>query len=142
MRWLLCAGMVLACVAGLRAGEENSYVGAKKCMPCHIKEYKSWNETKMSKAFQTIANEADKEKCYKCHTTGYGKPGGFKDPDSTPNLQNVQCESCHGPGAAHMAVKTEDKEGKKKSIVLKPNTCNDCHNPHVRDTTKAAKEAK
>jgi hypothetical protein len=28
--------------------------------------------------------------CYACHTTGYGKPGGFTSPEETPHLKKMQ----------------------------------------------------
>ena len=115
------------------------YVGAKKCMMCHYKQYKTWQKTSMSKAYKLIANESDKGKCYKCHTTGYGQPGGFKDPASTPALEGVQCESCHGPGSEHMAVDMTNKVKKRATIVVVPTDCSKCHNPHVRDKAAAAR---
>jgi len=96
----------------------------------------------MAKSYEQIANEPDKEKCYKCHTTGYGQPGGFKDPDSTPNLKGVQCAYCHGPGSEHLAVKSTDKAKKRATIKQNPDSCNNCHNPHVSDKAAAARAGK
>lgn len=118
------------------------YVGVKKCKMCHFKQYKAWEKTRMSKAYERIANEPDKEKCYECHTTGYGHPGGFKDPESTPNLEGVQCESCHGPGSEHLAVKMTDKAKKRATIKRYPTSCSNCHNPHVQNKAAAAREKK
>ncbi|NOX96714.1 MAG: hypothetical protein GXO98_01345 [Nitrospirae bacterium] len=118
------------------------YVGAKKCMMCHFKQYKTWQKTDMSKAYKLIANESDKEKCYKCHTTGYDRPGGFKDSASTPGLEGVQCESCHGPGSEHMAVPMSDKAKKRATIEVVPKDCSSCHNPHVSDKAAAARAGK
>lgn len=45
----------LASVPALADGESSySYVGSKKCKLCHIKEYKSWEATKMAKAFDIL----------------------------------------------------------------------------------------
>ena len=50
------------------------------------------------------------EGCLKCHTTGFGKPGGFKSIAETSNLANVQCEGCHGPGSEYAKVMKENKK--------------------------------
>ena len=52
--------------------------------------------------------------CLRCHTTGYGKPGGFKSLEETPKLINVQCEGCHGPGGEFSAFMKKNHEGMEK----------------------------
>ena len=106
------------------AGRE--YVGAKKCKACHLKQYKSWEQTKMATSFENLKpgmkEEAKKKagldpgkdytqdtNCVRCHTTGYGK-GGYVSMDKTPNLANVQCESCHGPGGDYRVIMKKNKE--------------------------------
>ncbi len=43
-----------AAALGQTAGAEHAYVGAKKCKACHLKEFNSWSETKMSKVFELL----------------------------------------------------------------------------------------
>ena len=119
--------LALAAVAANAA----EYVGASKCKACHLKEYKSWKKTLMADSFENLkaGAKADAKKkagldpdkdythdegCLKCHTTGYGKPGGFVSIEKTPKLAGVQCEGCHGPGSEYSAVmKKNQKEWKK-----------------------------
>jgi len=56
-----------------------------------------------------------------CHTTGGVTRGGFTDAKTTPELANVQCEECHGPGVAHAA------EPKKGFGATGEETCRGCH---------------
>ncbi|HQH73102.1 MAG TPA: multiheme c-type cytochrome, partial [bacterium] len=70
-------------------GEENkdadkiAFVGASKCKMCHnLKKfgmfYDDWMQEKHAKAMDVLKDEEKKNpECLKCHTTGYGKPGGF-----------------------------------------------------------------
>lgn len=147
------------------AGEGGSYtyVGSGACKKCHIKEHKSWAATKMGKAFETLkpgqAKEA-KEKfkldpnkdyskdatCVKCHVTGHGKPGGYAIPaegneqaaKDSAKLENVGCESCHGPGSEYIKVFEEITKSKRKYKVdelykvglakIEASTCTACHN--------------
>jgi len=140
---MLTVGFILSWgISFAGPSSQAEYVGAKKCKMCHIKQYKAWEKIDMAKAYERIANEPDKEKCYKCHTTGYGQPSGFKDLEATPNLKGVQCESCHGPGSEHLAVKATDKAKKKATIKPRPTSCSNCHNPHVSDKAAAAREKK
>lgn len=151
---ILAVGVALAMSA--RAGAEgHSYVGARKCKACHLKEYNSWAETKMAKSFDDLRPgdrveaktkaKLDPNKdyttdatCLACHTTGYGKPGGFVDMATTPDLAGVQCEMCHGPGGTfiqkeHMSL--QNKEYKKAELVkvglvgqITKAQCEGCHN--------------
>jgi len=107
-----------------------SYVGVKKCKACHIKQYKSWKKTAMADSFEKlkagVAADAKKKagldpnkdythdaKCLKCHTTGYGKDGGFKSIEDTPKLAGVQCEGCHGPGSEYRKLMKKNKKFKR-----------------------------
>ena len=157
---LLCCFVFLA---GVSLAGEDAYVGNKKCKMCHMKESKSWSETKMANAYEILkpGERAEQKKaagldpdkdyttdaeCLKCHTTGYGKAGGFVDIESTPRLVGVGCEMCHGAGgtytkAEHMSLK--NKEYKKADLVavgmvdtVTVAQCNTCHNtesPFVGD---------
>jgi hypothetical protein len=114
-----------------------SYVGMSACKPCHEKEFKAFTGfAKKSSSFQSI-NRLRKEltaeeikACYLCHTTGYGKPGGFVNEQLTPDLKNAGCEVCHGPGEFH--VKTQDPKDIKGDL-----TEQDCEVCHTSERVKA-----
>lgn len=105
------------------------YVGPKKCKMCHIKRYKSWEKTKMAKAFEILKPGAKAEaktklkfdpqkdytkdaKCLACHTTGFNLPGGYKIPKEGDLAATKQaklnegttCEACHGPGSKFLPL--------------------------------------
>ncbi len=154
--------MLLVAVAGA-SESEHSYVGTKNCKKCHIKEWKSWSETKMAQTFevlkpgeraeQKVAAGLDPQKdytkdpeCISCHVTGYGKPGGFESEETTPELLGVGCEMCHGPGGTYTQegyMTLKNKEYKKESLVavgmvgeITEAQCKVCHNtesPFVGD---------
>jgi formate-dependent nitrite reductase cytochrome c552 subunit len=121
---------------------EYEYVGSKKCKKCHMKEHKSWAETKMGQAFNVLkpgeASEAKErfkldpakdytkdETCLPCHTTGFGHAGGYAMPDpndkkavkKAKKLESVGCESCHGPGSAYVKVFDEILKSKRSYKV-------------------------
>ena len=145
-------------------GDNYQYVGSKKCKKCHIKEHKSWEEGKKGKAFEALkpgqATEAktkaklDPAKdytkdatCVACHTTGFGKPGGYAMPaegadektlKELESLQGVGCESCHGPGSEYIKVFEDIKKSGRKyktaelnavgMLKLEASMCTGCHN--------------
>jgi len=113
------------------------YVGALACKPCHEEEYKSFTTyARKSNSFRSIERmrngltEEEVRGCYYCHTTGYGKPGGFVSPEKTPQLKNAGCEVCHGPGEFH--VKTGDSRYIKRRL-----TKEDCEVCHTEERVKA-----
>ncbi len=147
--------LLLLLPAGLLA-DEATYVGVEQCMMCHLPHYDSWDETRMSKAFELLkpgvrakakvkagidpdmdfTNEAF---CLGCHVTGFGMPGGFVDIETTPDLTGVQCEMCHGPGSIYSKMMVKKKgtytlaDYKKKGGLTMPSEQNNicaekCHN--------------
>ncbi|UCE59305.1 MAG: hypothetical protein JSU63_17910 [Phycisphaerales bacterium] len=102
-----------------------TYIGTAGCVECHEANHYDWADTRHATAFQTLIDdeEEDNPTCYPCHTTGYGSAGGFVAPDTTPDLINVQCEVCHGPGSHHAA----DSENVGISVDLDSAMCGQCH---------------
>ncbi|OGQ94237.1 MAG: cytochrome C [Deltaproteobacteria bacterium RIFOXYD12_FULL_57_12] len=113
------------------------YVGSAACMDCHADEYLSFmTYAKKSRSFESIEKlkkgltAEEIAKCYFCHTTGYGKPGGFVSVEETPHLQNAGCEVCHGPGLLH--ARTTAPADIKKHL-----TTEDCEACHTSERVKA-----
>lgn len=153
---LLLAGFFfLAALAPTSDAAEHPYVGTNNCKKCHIKEWRSWSETKMAKTFDTlkpgVAAEAKTKagldptkdytkdpSCLACHTVGYGKEGGFKDLESTPDRAGVGCEMCHGAGGTYTKsgyMTLQNKEYKRADLVavglvgeITVAQCQTCHN--------------
>jgi len=179
VRGVLLAGAALGALiafgvgadrAGADGAQGATFVGANACKKCHLKQHKSWKETSMAKAFETLkpgAKEKEKaqagldatkdytqdEKCAKCHTTGYGEPGGYPklgapaEAEAKAAREGVQCESCHGAGSLYLDyMKKHEKEGyvaeeaaKLGLVTGKEETCLTCHKggPDGSPTMKA-----
>ncbi|MCX8034049.1 MAG: cytochrome c family protein [Thermodesulfovibrio sp.] len=108
----------------------SDYVGIEACKPCHQKQYENFIKfSRMSNSFigvEKMKNKITPEElkgCYECHTTGYGKKGGFVSVDKTPHLKNTGCEVCHGPGKKHV----ETKKPQYIKGKLTPKICEPCH---------------
>lgn len=104
-----------------------AYAGAKACLFCHSDYQGSWMETAHAGALQSLkAAHSDKNaSCLPCHTIGYGSPNGYKDEETTPEFAGVQCESCHGPAAAH--AKHPLDKSKRPIKTLAAEMCGGCH---------------
>ena len=149
---LLLSGMLIMLFISIASAESPTYLGAKKCKACHFKEFKSWEQTPMAMSFEDLkagAKAEEKKKagidpnkdytadknCLKCHTTGYGKPGGFTTIADTPDLAGAQCESCHGPGSEYSQIMKKNKEYKLSEVkaagLVIPSenekSCMECH---------------
>ncbi len=113
------------------------YVGSDACQSCHEAEFKVWEESPHGHAVETLAKEAKagEAECLQCHTTAYGKTGGFPEGAAfgdQPDLARVGCESCHGAGGDHIGknakrVGTIISLGDKcdSCVILK--ICGSCH---------------
>lgn len=99
------------------------YAGTKACASCHTEAYKVWKGTRHADALKTLENENhDRDPdCVGCHVVGLESESGFQDRTSTPNLADVGCESCHGPGKEH------SRNPAKKMGKAGVESCLPCH---------------
>ena len=87
---------------GERADGPPAFVGPRTCAACHTPQYRWWQQTAHGRAYATLVGrhrELDLD-CIACHVTGFGQRGGVRI-GRLEELENVGCESCHGPGGAH-----------------------------------------
>ncbi|MFQ5766669.1 MAG: multiheme c-type cytochrome [Acidobacteriota bacterium] len=102
-----------------------SFVGAEACAPCHSSAMEAWRLSSHAHAFKTLVDKHQdfNEECVACHAVGFGRTGGFVNAKATPDLVNVQCESCHGPGSVHV-------EGPAHGFgAAGARSCLGCHDP-------------
>lgn len=96
-----------------------TYVGSEACKDCHPQAYEVWQKKHYNKhmdrmeshsqAYESLVTakrpslrQFDGE-CVRCHVVGFDYQTGFRNAKTTPDLVNVGCESCHGPGSLHAA---------------------------------------
>ena len=135
MLYCLLAGATLLLVCpgqGPAAEAPAVYVGSDACAPCHAGQHERFlrysKKAHSSKNLRLMAKgltDQELTSCFGCHTTGYGRPGGFTDFAATPQLADAGCEVCHGPGSAHA-----DAGGDATLIRAKlaMSMCESCHN--------------
>lgn len=130
------------------------YVGLAGCQgSCHFHDdaFEFWQKTRHAKAFPTLV-EVGKDlsyDCVACHAVGFDEAGGSnlwslaawqkqgkapvdpKGSGSLPDLRNVQCEVCHGPGSLHAAAPS-----KNPIPIARPTQerCLTCHTKDHSDT--------
>ena len=133
---LVLVSLVCPAFAG-RAEESKTYVGSKACESCHSNEFASFSKNaKKAHSFKSVQimasklDQAELRECYACHTTGYGKPGGFVSMEKNPELANAGCEVCHGPGSLH--AQSGDKADIKAKLDI-----SDCAGCHSQDRIKS-----
>ncbi len=157
------AAILFAPLAAGEEAQEHAFVGSKNCKKCHLKQYKSWEKTTMAQTFNVLkaGERADEKKaadldpdkdytadatCLPCHTTGYGKEGGFVNIEETPYLAGVGCEWCHGAGTGYSQDQLMSLKNKEYELVdvvaagmvekVGADQCTPCHNtesPFVGD---------
>ncbi|HEY9504640.1 MAG TPA: multiheme c-type cytochrome, partial [Gemmatimonadales bacterium] len=119
------------------------------CGNCHVTHQTDWATTKHASAYADLtASGGAQASCFGCHTvTQLGNSltaaSGWNTVQDTA-YYDVQCESCHGPGADHV----ENPDGGPKplaSIAVSldaTNGCGECHNgvhtPFVEEWSQSA----
>jgi nitrate/TMAO reductase-like tetraheme cytochrome c subunit len=116
------------------AGPAAQYAGSQACAECHEGVHGFDENTPHAKAFQTLKaiGRDTNPTCLRCHTVGFGLPTGFTSEFATPQLAGVQCESCHGPAAAHAANEMDLTKRPRKELASQ--VCGGCHNGFHNNT--------
>lgn len=102
------------------------YAGTAACTSCHLEAAKVWKNSAHARALRTLIVDGHGRDpdCVSCHVVALDKTTGFQSVAKTPQLANVGCESCHGPGASHVVSK-----GKVKLGRVGERSCAPCHIP-------------
>jgi len=86
------------------------YVGSAECKSCHRHAYEVWENHPHAHAYDTLVTAKKPElrqfdgECIVCHTVGFGQVSGYESETKTPQLREVGCENCHGPGSLHVQM--------------------------------------
>jgi hypothetical protein len=104
------------------APQAPGYSWADSCRECHQEIYDAWAKTKHATTLDRLAGGDQDKECVGCHVTG--AKARITDGKKVLN-RGVQCEACHGAGAAHVA----DPKA-KTALVKTPRaaSCEQCHN--------------
>ncbi len=101
------------------------YIGSESCEHCHESEHAIWSQKAHADAFATlveVGSDRDPE-CVICHVVGMDRESGFVTLETTPDLKDVGCENCHGPGSKHAETGGVVAPGQPKQ------SCLACHTP-------------
>jgi hypothetical protein len=99
--------------------------GTESCRKCHAEDCSAWRQSKHATAWNSLkakGSHVDPE-CQRCHTTGYGLPGGFISAQRSQGTVDVGCESCHGPSQGHVT----DSTVRTAHFAQARNHCTGCH---------------
>ena len=106
-----------------------TYVDNAVCAGCHPGLNTSYSATGHAVAWPDLMAGFNLPTCEPCHATGAGVPGifpatGYNVSTNLPTyLQNVTCQTCHGPGSEHVSSMDKADIG----LVLNASLCGSCH---------------
>ncbi|MGI9610234.1 MAG: cytochrome c3 family protein [Acidimicrobiia bacterium] len=113
--------------------EANTTAGVTVCGSCHSGKQSDWEGTAHAHAYETLAaNPGAQPFCEDCHAVSANgnhatEPGGWTN-TGDPRYQDVQCESCHGPGETHVANPGASQPLASIAVGADlTNGCGECH---------------
>jgi len=124
----------------LLAFAEGPHVGSAACKECHASEHAWWSSDAHGTAMSSLqgkehqgAPAAESVECVRCHAspTTHGGPEPTELAGFATAEGGVGCESCHGPGAAHVKAGggTDNIEGLGEDcpVCVIEALCTGCH---------------
>ena len=111
---------------------EGETVGVAACKSCHEKEHAIWADSPHGSAMGTLAEKgSDDPSCVRCHAAQITPGPPAASLDGFRVNEAVSCESCHGPGKAHVDAGggSDNIEGLGKScpVCVLEAVCTRCH---------------
>ena len=109
-----------------------TFVGRAVCAVCHAAidaQYSTQNHGLDFRVVHGDQIDGYGGACAPCHSTGFGEASGFVLGGSTPHLEGIGCEECHGPGSKHAAAPSHDNINR---VPRAEDTCWDCHVPDYK----------
>jgi hypothetical protein len=99
--------------------------GSTACRDCHQSDFERWAASSHAHAWDSLMRDQSHvdSYCQKCHTTGFGLPGGFMSAQRSVDRTGIGCESCHGPSLAHV------NDPQVKTPFPAADGCVTCHDP-------------
>jgi hypothetical protein len=107
------------------SGAVRHVVGNKACEGCHAPAFERWASSKHAQAYRTLVKAGRQYDfdCVSCHVTGHQQAGGVCRIDRVLERDFVGCESCHGPGSAHVEAPTRANIDRARGVQA----CVGCH---------------
>jgi hypothetical protein len=107
------------------------FIGRATCAECHSSISNAYSAQAHGQDFRVKFGSMDLIEgyggaCAPCHTTGWEEPTGYNPDGSTPYLEGIGCEECHGPGSLHAA---DPENGHITKLPDSKESCWDCHVP-------------
>ncbi|MHB0955266.1 MAG: multiheme c-type cytochrome [Pirellulaceae bacterium] len=144
------------------------FIGSASCAECHQNAWDVWKDgrdghpSKHSHAYATLQQPPKRAnvprnhdpECLSCHVVGWNPQkyfpyeSGFMSMETTPELINVGCENCHGPGAAHANAENgvteltdaEIEKLRQEQVLTLENAEQKCLQCHDLDNSPAFQE--
>jgi hypothetical protein len=139
-------GLGIKPIPNRRAIESGRFMGSKSCADCHELSFQVWQKSRHATAWRSLTETSKPSRtfdpeCIACHVVGWNPAEllpyehGFLGEKETPELINVGCETCHGPGENHIKAETGSDaafQEKHRNIIRLPlnsakKVCIQCH---------------
>jgi hypothetical protein len=114
------------------------FSGWPTCAGCHPRVAARWQATGHALAYSALArkNRQFDFDCLPCHVTGITPANIDRVLTLAPDLRDVSCESCHGPGRQHA------ENPAVQLPATTENTCRLCHVPEHDDNFTFAEDVR
>lgn len=109
-------------------------VGAAACAECHADQHTAWASSAHAHAMEILPEDKRGDvDCVKCHATATASGPAPSTIEGYRTTEGVACESCHGPGKAHVDSKgapgTIEGLGADCPVCVVEAMCTTCHTP-------------